>query len=323
MEEKKKSLCIKIPVYVSLSVERENEFFETTNATLIDEAKILIDEFNSSPQNGITSEKRSKTTTIGVNHIEYDDLQFNDDASLLLKVTAYKTNLIDGYLQSDTLADNKLRFTPNDKLCSDTYFYVLYPTIAKDYEREKVIAYWHIFLYEDPSKENADMVSIARLIMKSIIKVPIKNIKSDKMLAELKKFKFISDIEIVLSAVTDDSDGVPSYLQTYALTSKLKKERKISLKNVPSAEAINLFNDEDFIIEYSRRSVKFKTHNKRLFSLVQEYHEKLSSTYDDSFNYSIEVDEVAVRDGSIFETKNIKKYVEGIFAGYLAESNDD
>ena len=37
MEEKKKSLCIKVPVYVSQSVERENEFFEISNGTLIDE----------------------------------------------------------------------------------------------------------------------------------------------------------------------------------------------------------------------------------------------------------------------------------------------
>ena len=323
MEEKKKSLCIKVPVYVSQPVERENEFFETSNSSLIEEAKTLINNFNSDPKKAGVSEKKTKTTTIGINHIECIDMQFNDEDCLLLRVTAYKTNLIDGYLQSEALAENELRFKPNDKLCSDTYFYIIYPTIVKDSEKERVIAYWHIFLYEDPSKENADMASIARLIMKSIMKAPIKNIKSDKMLSELRKFDLISQIEIVLSSVIDDDEGVPKYLQNYKQSNKLKKERKILLENVPTKDAISVFEDESFSPDYSRRLVKFKTYNKRVFSMLQEYQDKLRSTLDDSFNYSIEVEESDVKNGSIFNTDKIKKNVEGIFSRYLAESHDD
>ena len=250
-------------------------------------------------------------------------MQFNEDACLLLKVTAYKTNLIDGYLQSDTLKENQLRFKQNDKLCSDTYFYILYPTIARDIEKEKVTAYWHIFIYEDPSKENADMTSIARLIMRSIMKVPIKNIKSDKMLAELKKYKLISSIEIVLSSISDDSEGVPKYLQNYTCSNKLRQERKITFENVNIDDAIKAFEDDSFTKDFTKRQIRFITHNKRVFSMLQEYREKLSSTLDDSFNYSIEVDEKDVKNGGIFETERIKKNVEGIFSRYLAESQDD
>ena len=57
--------------------------------------------------------------------------------------------------------------------------------------------------------------------------------------------------------------------------------------------------------------------------MLQEYRDKLSSTLDDSFNYSIEVDEKDVKNGGIFETERIKKNVEGIFSRYLAESQDD
>ena len=323
MEEKKKSLCIKVPVYVSQPIERENEFFSVTNKSLIEEAKILINSFNSTPQKAIISEKKTKTTTIGINHIDCIDLQFNFDECVLLKVTAYKSNLIDGFLQSETLKENELRFKPNDKLCSDTYFYILYPTIVRNDEKEKVVAYWHIFLYEDPSKESTDMTSIARLIMRAVMNVPIKNIKSDKMLAELKKFDLISQVEIVLSSVSDDDDGVPKYLQRYKCSNKLRKERKMVLENVSIQDAITAFEDDSFTLDYSRRIIKFRTYNKRVFSMVQEYREKLSSTLDDSFNYSIEVDELDVKNGSIFETEKIKKNVEGIFARYLAESHDD
>lgn len=320
---KDKKLYIKIPVYVSKPIERENEFFETNNKSMIQEAKTLINEYNIAPTKTATSEKRAKTTTIGINHIECIDMQFNEDACLLLKVSAYKTNLIDGYLQSKNLAGSELRFKPDDKICSDTYFYILYPTITRNNEKEKVIAYWHIFLYEDPSKENADMASIAKLVMNEIIKAPIKNIKSDKMLEELMKFKLISSIEINLSTIKDDNEGVPKYCQNYKYSNKLKKERKIKVENVSISDAIDAFEDKSFIENYTRRQIKFITHNSRVFSMVQEYHNKITSALEDSFNYSIEVAEDDIKNGNIFATDKIKENVEGIFSKYLAESNND
>lgn len=59
----------------------------------------LINIYNRDGIEQITSDRRAKTTIIGIQNIEPSDIQFGDDKCLLLRVTAYKTNLLDGYYQ--------------------------------------------------------------------------------------------------------------------------------------------------------------------------------------------------------------------------------
>ena len=49
----------------------------------------------------------------------------------------------------------------------------------------------------------------------------------------------------------------------------------------------------------------------------------MTESFEDSFNYSIEIKESAIKDKSIFETENIKKNVGGIFSKYLAANTND
>lgn len=322
--ENLKKLSIKIPVYTSKAIETDaDDLFTITKQSLLEGAKTKIASFNSGSEKPLMISKRTKTTAIGINKIEPIDIKFNEDLCLLLKVTAYKTNLIDGYYQSSGKSETPIRFNLDDKLCSDTYFFILYPQIDRLLVNKKTSSFWHIFLYEDPSKENEDMISIAKKIMKSILNVPIKNIKSEQILFELKKFHLISEIEIKLSSISDNEDDIPTYLKDYKITSKLKKEKQISLCNINTNDAISAFQDKSFTNSYSRRQVKFITHNQRVFSLVQEFKDKLTSTCEDSFNYSVDVEEKDVKKRTIFQTEVIKKNVEGIFTKYMHATNDE
>jgi hypothetical protein len=87
-------------------------------------------------------------------------------------------------------------------------------------------------------------------------------------------------------------------------------------------DAISAFEDESFTDNYSRRQIKFATHNKRVFSIVQEFKDKMSSALEDSFNYSIDINEDDIKDGTIFKTEIIKRNVEGIFTRYMSDCND-
>lgn len=317
---------IKIPVYVSEKIEQNEEgtIFPTTIDSLIENAKSLINEYNSNPNLTLTSHKRSKTTTIGIKSIEIKDISFGDDKCLLLKVTAFKTNLIDGYYQSANEHEKEIRFKERDKICSDTYFFILYPLLNIRSENNLLYdIYWHIFIYEDPSKDNNEMKQIAKLIMNNIMKTPIKNIKPEKMIADIKKYGLISEVEINLSVITDNDEGVPQYVQKYKFESKLKKEKKIKLSNMNADDAINALKDSSFTKHYSRRQLKFITNNKRVFSVIQEFNNNLSSTLEDSFNYSIDVTEEEIKNGDIFKTKNIKQNVESIFAKYMSACTDE
>lgn len=326
MKASSKGYQIKVPVYVSEKMERDNNgaIFPTSSSSLIDDAKALIRTYNSNPEAILTSNKRNKTTTIGIKSIDVEEISFNEDPCLLLRVTAYKTNLIDGYYQSASEEGRQIRFKEQDKICSDTYCFILYPLLNTQIEDGlKIDVYWHIFIYEDPSKTNEEMARIARLIMGKILKTPIKNIKSEKMLADIKKYGLISEVEISLSVEEDDDKGIPEYIKNYQFSSTLKQEKKIKLSNMSADDAISAFEDESFAKHFSKRQLKFVTHNKRVFSVVQEFKDKMSSALEDSFNYSIDVNEEDIKDGSIFKTEIIQRNVAGIFTRYMSDCNDN
>lgn len=326
MKASSKGYQIKVPVYVSEKMERDNNgaIFPTSSSSLIDDAKALIRTYNSNPEAILTSNKRNKTTTIGIKSIDVEEISFNEDPCLLLRVTAYKTNLIDGYYQSASEEGRQIRFKEQDKICSDTYCFILYPLLNTQIEDGlKIDVYWHIFIYEDPSKTNEEMARIARLIMGKILKTPIKNIKSDKMLADIKKYGLISEVEISLSVEEDDDKGIPEYIKNYQFSSTLKQEKKIKLSNMSADDAISAFEDESFAKHFSKRQLKFVTHNKRVFSVVQEFKDKMSSALEDNFNYSIDVNEEDIKDGSIFKTEIIQRNVAGIFTRYMSDCNDN
>lgn len=326
MADNKKGYQIKIPVFVSEKKEMDDSgaVFPTTTDSLLEDVKVLINSYNSNPNLTLTSDKRSKTTTIGIKSIDIEDISFGDDKCLLLRVTAFKTNLIDGYYQSANEDEKEIRFKERDKICSDTYFFILYPLINIRVDNNlRYDIYWHIFIYEDPSKTNDEMTRIAKLIMRKIIKSPIKNIKSEKMIADIKKYGLISEVEINLSVIGDDDEGVPDYIQNYKFESKLKKEKIIKLTNMSADDAISAYEDSSFTLNYSKRQLKFITHNKRVFSVVQEFKDKISSALEDSFNYSIDVTEEEIKNGNIFKTETIKQNVEGIFTRYMSACTDE
>ena len=186
MEEFLKQYDIKIPVYVSERVKLEkNNLFANSSATLLQQVRDIIANYNSNPQKKVLTAKRNKTDKIGIKSINAIDISFNTDDCLLLQVTAYKTNLLDGYYQ-DGEEKQQINFQQLDKLCSDTYFYVLYPLIRRNHNSNEDEVYWQLFIYEDPSKSDEEMVQIGRSMMRHILKTPIKNIKSEKLIEDLK-----------------------------------------------------------------------------------------------------------------------------------------
>ena len=146
------------------------------------------------------------------------------------------------------------------------------------------------------------------------------------------KEKFMNNVLIVWPGNTDGKiSGREMYNRILNIgkeispdiESKMKKERRIKLKNMDINDAICAFEDDSFKELYNKRQLKFFTHNNRTFSLIQEFREALSSTFEESFNYEIEVDEVCVKNKTIFQKDSIKKYVEGIFTGYMYVTKDE
>lgn len=324
METLEKTYEIKIPVYVSERVPLEKQsLFSNTQETLLQHVQDILANYNSTPNSIVYTEKRNKTNRIGIKSVSPTEVSFGTDKGLILRVTAYKTNLLDGYYQDKT-DTQKINFQQLDKLCSDNYFYLLYPLVRRIYASNEDEVYWQLFVYEDPSKADDEMVQIGRAIMKKILNTPIKNIKSDKLIEDLKKHK-IANVEIILSSLEDNAEGVPAYVKQYPYTCKLKREKKITLSGMTIDDVLEIYNDRtDFDKEkYSKRQLKFLTEDRHSYSVVQEFKEKIAETIEDSFNYKETVSEEDIKNKKIFEITEIKKHMEGVFFNYLANNKNE
>ena len=160
MKTLEKTYEIKIPVYVSERILQEKQsLFSNTPETLLQHVQDILANYNSKPNSIVYTEKRNKTNRIGIKSVSPIEVSFGTDKGLILRVTAYKTNLLDGYYQDKT-DTQKIDFQQLDKLCSDNYFYLLYPLVRRIYASNEDEVYWQLFVYEDPSKADDEMVQI-------------------------------------------------------------------------------------------------------------------------------------------------------------------
>lgn len=314
---------INIPAFISelREIDENGAIFKNNIDQLIESTKALINDFNSKNKGTIITDKRSKKSTkLGIGAIEIIDLPFNQDKALLLKVSAYKTNLVDGYyqrLKEDDSTKDEYKFERDDRICSDTYFLILYPIVKSDSNTLKCQEYWHVFLYVDPSKESYDMKVIAKYIMSAIIKRPIKNIKAHKFIEELRKHDIIQSAEITLSSFSEsDDEEKPGYLADYSIKCKVRKQKTIRLSRMKIEDAIAAYEDTSFTGTYNKRQLKFINENQQVYQATQEFHNKMRETFEDSFNYTIAVTFAEVNSKKIFETDFIKEKIEGLLTRY-------
>lgn len=319
MAEKIKEYVIKVPVYTSTYIENENKLFGSTYSEMIDNVKILINKYNNDSTWHVTSDKRAKTNIMGINKIEVIDCNIGTDNCLLLQTDAYTTNLVDGYYEGEN--KNVIIFKEKDKICSNTYFLLLYPNIFYMTNNKSVI-YWRIFVYEDPSKSNDEVTRVAKLIMKDILDCPIRNIKESKLIADLKEQQIINGIEMTLTSFLDDNDDIPPYIEQYVTTSKLKKVKKVKLENIPSDEAIKTYEDIGFSNSYSKRQIQYLLRNQRVLTVTQNFREKLLQTFEDSFNYSFTITEQQLKN-DIFKTDFILQRMEEIICNFMSVNGNN
>lgn len=315
---------ISIPIYISdlLPIDKESEsLFPCTPIVLIDSAKSKIEAFNSSPNNHLIEDNRSPSPIKhGISAISVVDLDFNKDKCLLLCVAAYQTNLMDGYYVDASNSDEH-HFNTNDKICYNTYNIILYPKIYKNVLKGKHAAYWHVFLYLDPNKDSKIMSKIARHIMSKVLNAPIRNVKSEKFLNDIRNTPQFTKVEISLHTYNEGEESEPDYVRKYRYESKIKRLKTLTLYNVKPEDALSALEDTSSVCQNARRTLRFETHEQRVFSSVQEFRDKLSHTFEDSFNYTVSVSLSDVSSKKIFEIDFIKEKMEGLFTRYLIPDN--
>lgn len=246
-----KTYNIKMPVYTTSMMEQEEGLFgRVTYQDMISLLKERLKSF-SSP---ISTDNRNKTKKMVINKITPIDVVIGDVPSLLLQINAFNTNLYDGYFE----ASEKIAFSKDNKIGSDSNFVLFYPRIIGLHEGNYT-CYFLMLAYEDPTKDAGEVSRLAKIVANKILNVPVQNIKLEMILKELKSIGDIPELSIRYYSLTEAENNIDVKYASYLDSTKLKKEEFRNFKNMPFETMKQLITDTAEDGNYQKKRPLFIT----------------------------------------------------------------
>jgi len=318
MAKKNKTYDIKVPVYTTETFEKAKDMFggvshEHMNSFIKNKIEIFS---KNNTSHAFNNRNKTKETVISDIIVHQNDQ--NKDA-ILLQVSAYSTNLYDGFLETE----EKISFERNHKIGSDTNFIMIFP-IIKGIDSNKYSHHFLILVYEDPTKSDDEILKITRQLLNKILKIPIANIKLPTLLEELRKIKTIPELQMKYSSIDYNENDVDIEYQEYLVNGRLLKSKFHKFKDMPIAkieEIINKPNEED----YQKKEAKIivgKNEYKITKEMLNEASDEYKETAEKVFNMrtTITLEEM---ENNIYEIDFIFSKLTPILENYLSNGNDD
>ncbi|MBW8361308.1 MAG: hypothetical protein K0M56_03875 [Kaistella sp.] len=302
MDEKEKSYLVKIPVFVTEIIENAEDLFG--GLSLIEMRDFIEKKANAfiEAKPSIFFENRNKSKRTVIEGLRLTEHFFGSTPGFLIKISAYTTNLLDGYFQ----ATEKIIFERDNKIGSDNNYIFIYPQI-KGLEKNKYQYYFIVLIYEDPHKLNDELIKITKLTLKKIFDTPIRNIKMPTLLEELRSFKRAQEFQIRFTSVYFDDNDIDLKYREFLTEGKVKKQKMEKFENIPTQFVEEIILSEDFggydkmeskITQGKKEYRISKEHIKEARDLLDDYAEKvfnasatitkdeLEKIYDESFMIS-------------------------------------
>lgn len=224
--------------------------------------------------------------------------------------------MCDGFLQAGT----KIEIKEDYKLGSDNIFVLLYPNLIGN-DPDNYRYQWLIFVYEDPSKENEDIVNTAKLVAKKVLGLSLANIKLKDVLSDLKMSKkVLPELQVSLSAMSNKLNLVDPKYESFQVSGKSQKVKVDVFKEIPIDCSSDLIEDCLSDKDYDCRSVKMIV-GKREYKIVSKGMLKdaknvLSRATEEIFNTSINVSQSDM--SKIFEEDFIITKLTPVLHSYLS-----
>lgn len=287
MAKKAKVYDIKVPVYTTEIFEKANDMFGgVTISHMTTYIKNKIEDYGKNKYS-LAFDNRNKTKKTVIKEIKTHSNDLDKDA-LLIQVSAYSTNLYDGYLE----ADEKIKFEKNHKVGSDTNFIMIYPVI-KGIDSNNYSHHFLILVYEDPTKSNDEILKVTKNVLTKIIETPIANIKLPTILEELRQYKTIPELHMKYSAIDYDENEVDVEYREYLVKGKFQKNKFHDFKDMPIEkieEILNKPNEED----YQKKEAKLivgKKEYKITKEMINEASDEFKQTAEKVFNMKTTINE--------------------------------
>ncbi|MBN2348625.1 MAG: hypothetical protein JXJ22_07310 [Bacteroidales bacterium] len=313
-DKKEKSYKIKVPVFTSEPILKGKDLFG--GVSHVDMIQYVHKKVSAYKENidKVSRNKRNKVQKKEIDNVNCIDCSIGDRPCVILQITAYNTNLFDGYVETD----KKITLEQNNKIGSENFFVLLAPNIIgidiNNYKYQ-----WIFLVYEDPHKETQDILSTVKLVINKILGFSTSNIKLPEILDELKRIKNIPELTLNFTAISNDENEVDVKYQTYLVGSKFRKQKEDKFENMPFNETEEVINDLSYEDDYQKRVVKV-TLGKKEYRITRDslYEAKgiIQETAEEIFNEAIGVTETELKD-KIYDIDFIIEKLTPVLQNYL------
>lgn len=311
MAKKEKSYIIKVPVYTTEITDNPKDLFG--GITYADMTSYIIRKLKLFQESKfvVSSDNRNKTIKTEIETIDYFEYNIGEIPSVLLKIKAYTTNLYDGYFEAE---DEKITFEKENKLGSENNFLLLYPVIDGVINRGY---HFLVLVYDDPHKRGDELLKTSKLVLKDVLNTPVRNLKLQSVLEELRKYPSIPELQVKYSAVRYDENLVDSQYEEYAINSGVfRKQKEDKFKNMPFEKVEDLLNDP-LKDDYQKKEAKISVERKEFKitkELLNEAKEEFRDTAEKVFNSKTEITEEQLK--SLYEPEFIIEKLIPIIENY-------
>lgn len=318
MNEKEKSYLVKIPVFVTEIIEDAEGLFGGISLIEMQDfiEKKALDFISTKPS--IFFENRNKSKRTVIEDLKLTKHDFGNTTGFLLKISAYTTNLLDGYFQ----ATEKINFERDNKIGSDNNYIFIYPQI-KGLEKNKYQYYFIILIYEDPNKLNDEIIKITKLTLKKIFATPIRNIKMPTLLEELRTYKRVQELQVRFTSVYFDDNDVELKFREFLTEGKVKKQKIEKFANIPTDFVEEIILTEDFG-DYDKMESKI-IQGKKEYRLTKDHLKEAKDQLDDFaekvFNASASITKDEL-ENKIYDESFITGKILSVLENYLSSGNE-
>ena len=303
---------IKVPVLISDKLENPVESY----AEMLDAVRVLIDRYN----NGRLEDKavikyRNKLKYKVIPYVNHDIYPFDRNINaILLRVEEYKLGNTDMYLQPDGRAAQEIKSF--DKLGTNCNYALMYPLVSYDSNGQPENR-WVTFIYDDPSKDDADLHNTIKTVLTKILKFNVISVFRDRL------DNLSNDVieKLSINYVTKENLGNDEVeLNEYTISIKEKKQRDVVYENIPVADALTLIRNYD-LNGYDKKTVTAMVSDGLKYKYIYEVgdnEDAVLSSIEETNCYSIELDS----DDDIqnmHQPENVKRNLQGIINRFLTD----
>ena len=288
---------------------------------MIADALQKVDKFNCSSINNIMVDASGKNYKLEVVKISASNVAYNKSNLLLFQMTVQKKDFGEEYVE--TTPSTIIPMSDTIKLGSRSYFFILNPVIVYQEQDTKIKTFWNVFVYDDPNKDSEDFLKVVKNVLKDVLKEQVRNIKYKEFLEEIQGCSVLDNVAASVLTIEDVDQNYRAKYDEWIVNARLSKKQNISLKNLPSEQFQELYENQNVDDVHITRKVFKITQGFKQYTLKRERKQN-AKTLQDRFVNTVEScfnETITIGDGEenkIYDVDYIVNNVGPIIHKYIS-----